>query len=152
MTVQVGDYVYSQQTSGPDADGVTWLYLERRVVLAIEGTTVTLSAWETDRVPTHSAGVANVVNWFAAEPQLPRTVNLAQIDGSSQLYTQTLTLPEVEVIPDEVAVRAAYLAFKNHEYDNRERGKAPPAPADATQRYYFEIIAWRDGLPHPSAG
>ena len=64
MTVSIGDYVYSQHTTGADRDGVSWIYVERRAVLAIEGSAVTLSARETDKIPTHSAVEADI-QWYA---------------------------------------------------------------------------------------
>ena len=150
MTVSIGDYVYSQHTTGADRDGVSWIYVERRVVLVVDGSAVTLSARETDKIPTHSAVEADI-QWYASPPQAPAQTTLASIDAPGAMYTTALTLPAPEVI-DEEAVSAAWLAFKNHCYVNRELGKPQPEPEDATQRYQFAIWEWRDGLPHPSAG
>ena len=150
MTVLVGDYVYAVQTSPPDSKGVSWFHVERREVLQITAGVALLSRREVDCVPTHSAALEGGINWWA-DNVLRDSVATALIDTSGSRYVSILELPELEVI-DEAAVRAAWLAYTNHRYDSRERGRPAPRPVDATQVYQFHILEWRDGLPHPSAG
>ena len=151
MTVELGDYIYTQQTSGLDTLGVSWIYAERRTVLAIDGDTVTLSARSDAEFPTHSAPALEDIAWLAASPAFSTTVPMAMLGATGSQYLTSLTLPDPEVI-DEDAVRSAWLAHTNHKFTNRELGKAPPTPTDATQAYQFHVLEWRDGLPSPSAG
>jgi hypothetical protein len=150
MTVSVGDYVYALQTTPLDNKGVAWLHLERRKVLQIAAGIADLSGREVDVVPTHSAALEGGIHWYADNFAQDR-VAVDLIDTGGSRYVSTLDLPELVEI-DEAAVRAAWLAFTNHRFDNRERGKPAPQPADANQVYQFAVLEWRDGLPKPSSG
>ena len=152
MTVDINDYIYEQQTTGPDNQGVSWLYCLRRKVSAIVGRTLTLTDTEAAEFPTHSPPALEDICWLDARSGNTVTAPMASINAPDSRYLSALTLPEPVVIPDEAAVRDAWYQHLNHRYVNRERGKPAPVPGDGTQAYHFAILEWRDGLPHPSEG
>lgn len=147
MTLAIGDKLYTQNTSPPDALGVGWIRVTRREVLAIDGSAVTVSAAAESMFPDHSA--PEIIDWQPIPGDIPLTISAAEAETR---HLSELDMPAPYVFVDEDATRQAWLGYINHRYVNQDRVRRAPQPADALQAFQFHVLEWRDGLPHPSTG
>jgi hypothetical protein len=141
MTIAVDDYVYTVQASGPDVLGIEWLTLQRRVVEAIDGDTITLSRAVVYTFPDHSPPAdLSTVRWELAWPA--SLVVFASMVGAGLAWDPAPDLGEEEAI-DEATVKAALLDARNRRYTAQERGDPEPA-LTTEERRVLHIAEWRE--------
>lgn len=143
MTLTVDDYVYTQQTTQPDDIGVAWIYVTRRQVLAIDGTTVSLSGQLVADFPAHSPPGVEDIEWCVPSYSAATEATLAAVTGGV-LYLLALTLPDPYAFtsPTEQETIDARNLHRNHVYVNKEAGKAAPE-LEASQAFDFHVLDYR---------
>jgi len=141
MALTIGDYVCTQSTTQPDKIGVAWIYVTRRQVLAIDGTTVSLSGQETADFPEHSPPSPAAIEWCVPSYSAPEEASLAAVTGGV-LYQLALTLPAPYTFTDEQAAIDARNLHRNHKFVNKKAGKAQPE-LEASQAFDFHVLDHR---------
>jgi len=143
MTLAVDDYLYTQETTQPDKIGVAWIYVTRRQVLAIDGTTVSLSGQLISNFPAHSPPGVAAIEWCVPSYSAPEETSLAAVNGGA-LYQLALTLPDPFVFtsPTEQETIDARNLRRNHKFVNKEAGKAQPE-LEASQAFLFHVLDHR---------
>ncbi len=143
MTVEVGTILYQMSTTSADSIGVSWLYIIRREVCVIDGTTYTLSYAERAEIPAHSppATASDLDPYWYTLTSLAIEVSDVVITNQWSEWAD-LTFPTAYTFSDEAATIEARNLHRNHCYVNREAGKAQPA-LSAADAFDYHVLDWR---------